>query len=144
MKIVIAFLIAIGIGAASRWARIPSLAPQAIVGALLIVAMTAGYAVTDQCLAARATGRATSNSGVRRGELASLQTSDEIRSRREVATGGPAEFEQPWRLQVESLQSLVAELLATNERLRDELSTREWHSRENAERLAGTLEGSEK
>jgi XapX domain-containing protein len=40
MKIVIASLIAFGIGAGSWWARVPSLAPQAIPGSLLIVAMT--------------------------------------------------------------------------------------------------------
>jgi len=40
MKIVIASLIAFGIGAGSWWARVLSLAPQAIPGSLLIVAMT--------------------------------------------------------------------------------------------------------
>jgi XapX domain-containing protein len=44
MKILIAFIVAFGIGAGSRWTGVPSLAPQAIVGALLIVAnvMTLG------------------------------------------------------------------------------------------------------
>jgi XapX domain-containing protein len=142
MKIVIAFLIAIGIGAASRWARIPSLAPQAIVGALLIVAMTAGYTITDRCLAAKAPARAPSISAVRPGAPQSSQISDGIRTEPAIAT--PAVFEQPWRLQIESLQSLVAELLATNEQLRHELSGREWHSGEKAEQSAGTLEGSVK
>jgi XapX domain-containing protein len=50
MKIVIAFLVAFCIGAASRWTGVPSLAPQAIVGALLIVAMSTGYVSADQFL----------------------------------------------------------------------------------------------
>jgi hypothetical protein len=62
----------------------------------------------------------------------------------EPAIGAPAASEQSWRFQVESLQSLVAELLATNEQLRHRLSAREWQSEENAEQLAGTLEGSGK
>jgi XapX domain-containing protein len=50
MKIVIAFIVAFGIGAASRWTGVPSLAPQAIVGALLIVAMSTGYVSADRLL----------------------------------------------------------------------------------------------
>ncbi len=51
MKIVAAFLLALSIGAGSRWARIPSLAPQAVVGALLVVAMSVGYVLADRYLA---------------------------------------------------------------------------------------------
>lgn len=50
MKILIAFLVAFGIGAGSRWTGVPSLAPQAIVGALLIVAMSTGYVAADRLL----------------------------------------------------------------------------------------------
>ena len=50
MKIVIAFIVAFGIGAGSRWTGVPSLAPQAIVGALLIVAMSTGYVSADRLL----------------------------------------------------------------------------------------------
>jgi XapX domain-containing protein len=50
MKILIAFLIAFGIGAASRWTGVPSLAPQAIIGALLIVAMSTSYVSADRLL----------------------------------------------------------------------------------------------
>jgi XapX domain-containing protein len=50
MKILIAFIVAFGIGAASRWTGVPSLAPQAIVGALLIVAMSTGYVSADRLL----------------------------------------------------------------------------------------------
>jgi XapX domain-containing protein len=54
MKILLAFLVAAAIGACSRWAHIPSLAPQALVGSLLIVAMTSGYVVTDHLLSKQA------------------------------------------------------------------------------------------
>jgi XapX domain-containing protein len=50
MKILIAFVVAFGIGAASRWTRVPSLAPQAIVGSLLIVAMSTGWIAADRLL----------------------------------------------------------------------------------------------
>jgi XapX domain-containing protein len=50
MKILIAFIVAFCIGAASRWTGVPSLAPQAIVGALLIVAMSTGYVSADRLL----------------------------------------------------------------------------------------------
>jgi XapX domain-containing protein len=50
MKILIAFIVAFGIGAGSRWTGVPSLAPQAIVGALLIVAISTGYVSADGLL----------------------------------------------------------------------------------------------
>jgi len=50
MRILIAFIVAFVIGAASRWTGVPSLAPQAIVGALLIVAMSVGYVSADRLL----------------------------------------------------------------------------------------------
>jgi XapX domain-containing protein len=50
MKILIAFVVAFAIGAASRWTRVPSLAPQAIVGSLLIVAMSTGWIAADRFL----------------------------------------------------------------------------------------------
>jgi len=50
MKILIAFIVAFVIGAASRWTGVPSLAPQAIIGALLIVAMSTGYVSADHLL----------------------------------------------------------------------------------------------
>jgi XapX domain-containing protein len=50
MKILIAFIVAFGIGAGSRWTGVPSLAPQAIVGALLIVAISTGYVSADRLL----------------------------------------------------------------------------------------------
>jgi XapX domain-containing protein len=50
MRILIAFFAAFGIGAASRWTGVPSLAPQAILGALLIVAMRTGCVSADRFL----------------------------------------------------------------------------------------------
>ena len=50
MRILIAFIVAFAIGAASRLTGVPSLAPQAIVGALLIVAMSTGYVSADRLL----------------------------------------------------------------------------------------------
>jgi len=51
MRILIAFVLSFSIGAASRWTGVPSLAPQAIVGALLIVAMSTGWVTVDRVLA---------------------------------------------------------------------------------------------
>src|ERR1700733_12089007 len=48
MRILIAFIVAFAIGAASRCTGVPSLAPQAIIGALLIVAMSTGYVSIPQ------------------------------------------------------------------------------------------------
>jgi XapX domain-containing protein len=50
MRILIAFIVAFAIGAASRCTGVPSLAPQAIIGALLIVAMSTGYVSADRLL----------------------------------------------------------------------------------------------
>jgi XapX domain-containing protein len=47
LGIVMAFLI----GATCRWFDIPSPAPPKIVGALLVVAMTVGFLVTDRLIA---------------------------------------------------------------------------------------------
>lgn len=46
MKITLGFLLAFAIGVTCRLAGIPVPAPTAIVGALLVVAMTAGYLIT--------------------------------------------------------------------------------------------------
>jgi XapX domain-containing protein len=51
MKIIVGFLLAFVIGAVCRFARIPSPAPNAIVGALLVVSMSTGYVLTDLWLA---------------------------------------------------------------------------------------------
>jgi XapX domain-containing protein len=43
MKILLGFLLAFGIGAICRFAGIPSPAPNAILGSLLVVSMSCGY-----------------------------------------------------------------------------------------------------
>jgi XapX domain-containing protein len=48
MKILLGFLLAIGIGALCRLAGVPLPAPPILIGALLVVAMSTGYAVTDR------------------------------------------------------------------------------------------------
>ncbi len=44
---VIGILLGLGIGSACRWFDIPLPAPPKLVGALLVVAMTAGFIGTD-------------------------------------------------------------------------------------------------
>ena len=70
MRIFIAFVIAFGFGAGSRWTGVPSLAPQAIVGALLIVAMSTGGVATDRILSHK--------------PAASVSSSEETRHTREL------------------------------------------------------------
>jgi XapX domain-containing protein len=50
MKILLGFLLAFGIGAVCRFAGIPSPAPNAIVGSLLVVSMTLGYVTAGRYL----------------------------------------------------------------------------------------------
>jgi XapX domain-containing protein len=51
LQIVLGLVMAFGIGAFCRWVDIPSPAPPKLVGALLVVAMTIGFLVTDGLLA---------------------------------------------------------------------------------------------
>ncbi|HSN72257.1 MAG TPA: DUF1427 family protein [Steroidobacteraceae bacterium] len=53
MKIAISLLLAVTIGVLCRLAGIPVPAPPALVGALLVVSMTAGYLVVDRIVAER-------------------------------------------------------------------------------------------
>ena len=50
MKILLGFLLAFGIGAICRFAGIPSPAPNAILGSLLVVSMSLGYVTAGQYL----------------------------------------------------------------------------------------------
>jgi XapX domain-containing protein len=50
MKMLLGFLVAFGIGAFCRLVKIPSPAPQAIVGSLLVVAMSVGYVATARVI----------------------------------------------------------------------------------------------
>ncbi|MEM6682949.1 MAG: XapX domain-containing protein [Pseudomonadota bacterium] len=47
MKIVISIFLAMAIGAGARMTGIPAPAPPAIIGALLVLAMTLGYIAAD-------------------------------------------------------------------------------------------------
>ena len=48
MKIALSILLALAIGAGARLAGIPVPAPPALIGALLVLAMTLGYMAADQ------------------------------------------------------------------------------------------------
>jgi XapX domain-containing protein len=50
MRLIFGFLLAFVIGVVCRLARIPSPAPQAIVGALLVASMSTGYVLTERWL----------------------------------------------------------------------------------------------
>jgi XapX domain-containing protein len=50
MKLILGFLLAFAIGVGCRLARIPSPAPNAIIGGLLVVSMSTGYVLTDKWL----------------------------------------------------------------------------------------------
>lgn len=48
MKVALGFALAFLIGVACRLAALPLPAPPVVIGALLVVAMTVGYALTDR------------------------------------------------------------------------------------------------
>jgi len=48
IRILIGFALAFGIGVLCRLAGVPLPAPPVLIGALLVVAMSAGYAITDR------------------------------------------------------------------------------------------------
>jgi XapX domain-containing protein len=48
MKIALGFLLALAIGIACRLAGLPLPAPPVLIGALLVVAMSTGYLLTDR------------------------------------------------------------------------------------------------
>jgi XapX domain-containing protein len=51
MKIILGFVLALAIGVLCRLARIPSPAPNALLGSFLVVAMSLGYIAADRALA---------------------------------------------------------------------------------------------
>ena len=51
MRLILGFVLAFAIGAVSRLARIPSPAPNALLGSLLVVAMSVGYLAAERLLA---------------------------------------------------------------------------------------------
>jgi XapX domain-containing protein len=50
MKLILGFALAFTIGAVCRLARIPSPAPNALLGSLLVVAMSVGYIAAGRAL----------------------------------------------------------------------------------------------
>ena len=50
MRLFFGFILAFGIGSFCRFSRIPSPAPQAIIGSLLVVAMSTGYVLADRLM----------------------------------------------------------------------------------------------
>lgn len=50
MRLFLGFLVAFGVGAFCRVARIPSPAPQALVGSLLVVTMSVGYLAAGRAI----------------------------------------------------------------------------------------------
>src|SRR5271156_5904897 len=96
MRILIAFIVAFAIGAASRWTGVPSLAPQAIVGALLIVAMSTGYVSADRL-------------------LKRTSSPSEAIAHESPSTPEPAADTAFWRHKSDGLQLIIADLLRTNQ-----------------------------
>ena len=71
MKIALGLLVALAIGVACRLAAIPLPAPPVLIGALLVLAMTLGYVVTDRLAThreAKTTALCGGPSGTTRGE----------------------------------------------------------------------------
>ena len=53
LEITVGIVMALGIGAFCRWFDIPAPAPPKLAGALLVLAMTVGFILTDHLLATR-------------------------------------------------------------------------------------------
>jgi XapX domain-containing protein len=51
MRLILGFVLAFAIGAVCRLARLPSPAPNALLGSLLVVAMSVGYIAAERALA---------------------------------------------------------------------------------------------
>src|SRR5271163_3218870 len=114
MRILIAFIVAFVIGAASRWTGVPSLAPQAIIGALLIVAMSTGYVSADRLLKRNPSPSVITS-------VSTCATAELGAHNREVFFHEPPAIAKPeadttfWRQKSEALQLIIADLLLTNE-----------------------------
>ena len=72
MKILMGLLLALGIGVLCRLSGVPLPAPPLLIGALLVVSMSAGYALTDR-FAAHRKARNRSRCGGPTGEPAALR-----------------------------------------------------------------------
>lgn len=58
VRFALGLLLGFAIGFACRWSGVPAPAPPALVGALIVFAMTAGYVLADRFLARRAATQA--------------------------------------------------------------------------------------
>jgi XapX domain-containing protein len=56
-KLLIAFVLAFGIGAFCRWFEIPAPSPPKVPGALLVLAMTLGYVIADYSMQRKDNGK---------------------------------------------------------------------------------------
>ena len=63
LRFAIGLVLGFGIGFGCRWAGVPSPAPPAFVGALIVFTMTLGYVVCDRWLARREAKHATECGG---------------------------------------------------------------------------------
>jgi XapX domain-containing protein len=57
VKMIVGIILGLLIGAACRWFEIPLPAPTKLLGALLVLAVTLGYAATDKLIATRFTAK---------------------------------------------------------------------------------------
>ena len=78
LKVIVGILLGLLIGAACRWFDIPVPSPPKLTGALLVVAMTGGYLVTDKLIAARFSAKGPASTQ----DLCGGPTGDVISSRR--------------------------------------------------------------
>jgi XapX domain-containing protein len=116
MRIIIAFIVAFGIGAASRWSGVPSLAPQAIVGALLIVAMSTGYVSADRLL--KRTSSPSVTASLSPGTTAELGACGQEAIAYESPAASESEADTAfWRQKTEGPQLIIADLLRRNQQL---------------------------
>ena len=78
LKVIVGILLGLLIGVACRWFDIPVPSPPKLTGALLVVAMTVGYLVTDKLIAARFSAKGPASTQ----DMCGGPTGDVISSRR--------------------------------------------------------------
>ena len=78
IKVIVGILLGLLIGTACRWFDIPVPSPPKLTGALLVVAMTVGYLVTDKLIAARFSAKGPASTQ----DMCGGPTGDVISSRR--------------------------------------------------------------
>jgi len=63
LKTAVGFVLAFALGAACRWIEIPVPAPNKLIGALLVLAVTLGYLAADRALGPASTDTAAKTTG---------------------------------------------------------------------------------